>query len=265
MSKNIKWQDTLSESAKLFDRGTAAKKKAGELLWKGAIAAIESHDATADPSAEVLWNEIVEVTGRKPDASKIKAVAVAVATTGLDLAEFSNLSRAYAEAIRRTKTVKVEADEDDAADKAVESILGSAPKTTSKPEGAALILLAEGVDTAVDLLLDALGKENGEAHRAFLRAVANGVAARKPKPEPKPKAPAKSKKGATKATTKAAPKAAPAKAKPTIKEKADAAKAAKADAPMLEFSESEAPIKGEKAKPVIKAKVKPVIKAKPKK
>lgn len=214
------WQDSLAKSTILLDRSAKAKKAAGAHLWNGAQAAIEGwlDKSDTDVSAEGLASEVLDVlgAGRKGDASKIKTVALAVKSNGLVLASFANLSQAYTEAVKVTKTVKAEAAEDSAAEEAIEAI--EAPKTTSSVEGAAALLLSKGVDGAVVAILDTLGKDNEAAHRAFMRAVSTEIAARaqarKPKPEPKVKA--EKKDGATKAkkapTTKA--KVATTKAKP---------------------------------------------------
>lgn len=246
------WQGTLHQSAILLDRSKKGRERAGALLWKGATDAIGAWDSDGDPSGENLYSEAMAALGgpsRKGDASKIKTVALAVRNHGLDMVTFPTLAKAYAEAIRLTKTVQEQAAEDDAAEKTVEQIATDAPKSSSTPEGAALIVLAQGLDEAARLLLDALGKDSA-VHRAFVRAVAQEVAGRVPKPEPK----------VAKATTKTpVTKSAKAtvktgKAKPTIKAKAEAAKALLAESEEAPSAKA-APIKGEKAKPVVKAKV----------
>jgi len=221
------WQDSLNKSATLLDRSTKARKQASNLLWSGAVTGIEEWlpESSTDVSGESFYNTVLSILGtsRKGDASKIKTVAVAVRNNGLVLSSFPNLSKAYAEATRLTKTIKAQAEEDDAADKAVESI--TAPKTAGTPESAALLLLSKGIDGAVVAILDSLGKDNEAAHRAFMRAIATEVAARvqAKKPKPAPKAPAKPKtvKKATASATKAkpAPKSGATKAKPTTKAK----------------------------------------------
>lgn len=237
------WQDTLDKSATLLDRSASARKKASALLWQGAQAGIEDWlpNAGKDASAEGLYGQIIDIMGtaRKGDASKIKTVALAVKDNGLVLSTFDNLSKAYAEATRLTKTVKTHAAEDEAAEAAVEALAEAAPKTATTAESAAAILLAKGIDGAVVAILDALGANNEQAHRAFMRSVSTEIAARvqaaKPKPAPKaPKAPkgnatpakkapakkAVAKDGATKAKPVAKAKAAPvAKAEPVVKAK----------------------------------------------
>lgn len=257
------WQDTLDKSAKLFDRSQQGRKRASNLLWQGAQNAITGWLPSSgdDVSAEGLYNEVLEVLGtsRKGDVSKIKTVALAVRNHGLELASYPNLSKAYSEATRLTKTVKQERDEDDAAEKAIEGI--EAPKTTSSVDGAASLLLSKGLDGAVVAILDALngpsGKNNEAAHRAFMRAVSTEIAARvqAAKPKPAPKVKAEPKEGATKAkatvkdgssktkakVAKGSPKGAPAKAAPKAKAapvkaepKGEPAEAAEAKAPAAE-------------------------------
>lgn len=233
------WQDSLNRSASLLERSTKARKQASSLLWTGAITGIEEWlaDTSEDVNAEGLYGQVLDILGakRKGDASKIKTVAIAAKKHGLVLGVYDNLSKAYAEATRLTKTVKTEAAEDDAAEKAVQAL--AAPNSTSTVEGAALILLSKGIDGAVVALLDALGANNEAAHRAMLRSFSTEIAARvqAAKPKPAPKAPAAPKAGATVAKAKPAgdgatkAKAAPAKAKPATKA-APVAKAAPAAA-----------------------------------
>lgn len=214
------WQHDLHESSTLLDRAGKAKTRASGLLWNGATEGINEWlpNSSDDVNGEALYSLVIEALGtaRKGDASKIKTVALAVRNNGLVLSTFPNLSKAYAEATRLTKTVQVQKDEDDAAEKAIESI--EAPKTTGSIEGAAALLLSKGLDGAVVAILDALGANNEAAHRAFMRAVSTEVAARvqaaKPKPAPKagPKAGAKQSTG--KAPAKATIKDGSAKAKP---------------------------------------------------
>src|SRR6478609_10975485 len=187
------WQHDLHESSTLLDRAGKAKTRASNLLWNGATEGINQWlpNSSDDVNAESLYSDVIEALGkaRKGDASKIKTVALAVRNNGLVLATFPNLSKAYAEAVRVTKTADIEADEDNAAEKAIESI--DAPKTTGSIEGAAALLLSKGLDGAVVAILDALGANNEAAHRAFMRAVSTEVAARvqaaKPTPVPKSK------------------------------------------------------------------------------
>lgn len=249
------WQDDLATSSKLRDKSDRERKRAGALLWDGAKAGIEAWDSESDPSAERFSDEVNAVlgAGRKGDASKIKTVALAVKSNGLDLDEFPNLSKAYAEARRLTQTVKVEADEDSAADEVISAL--DVPKTASTAEAAAKIVLAKGVDEAARLLLDTLGDHNFDAHRALLRALTQETSGRvKAQKEAEKKAavvdaPKPGATQASKADKKATPKAAPkgsTKAKP---------------APVEAPTEKAEAIEGEKAKPVVK---KPVVKARPK-
>lgn len=144
------WQDTLDKSATLTDRSVAARKKASALLWDGAQDAIDEWlDNATDESAEGLYDEVISILGeaRKGDASKIKTVALAFAADKIgDLANFPNLSKAYGAAVKATKGAKEEKEQDDAAEKAVESI--TPPKTASSVEAAALLLLSKGIDGA---------------------------------------------------------------------------------------------------------------------
>lgn len=236
------WRETLNQSATLLDRSTKGRAKATAMLFDGAKAAIaEWTDSGSDDSGEVLYADVMDALGgrhRKGDASKVRTVALAVANNGLDLDAtttkvvkgkettvpvFPNLASAYKEATRLTKTVAQHAAEDTAADEATQRIAGEAPKSASKPESAAMLVLAQGVDEAARLLVNVLNGEGEQADlsasRALLRALSQEIAGRVPKPQPKPKsekkAPAK-KATAKKATVsdgsaKAKPKAAPAK------------------------------------------------------
>lgn len=215
------WQETLDKAGRLFAKSEGDKKKAGTLLWNGAQSAIEdwvSGDAATDGDGTGLYEQVRDLLGvsRKGDANKVKTVAIAVRDHNLDTAQFPNLSRAYAEARRLTVLVEQEGKEDDAAEEATSKIAEAAPKSTSKPEGAALLVLAKGVDEAARLLVDALGPDNTQAHRALLRALTQEIAGRA-KPAPKPKKEATPKDGATPADE--APKASKAKAAPKTKAK----------------------------------------------
>ena len=259
------WQEILTKAADQFGkvgdlatRTAKEKKKAGLLLWDGAVAAIKDWDSDADPSAEVLGNEIMAVLGesRKGDVSKIRTVARASAHRGLNLGDYENLSRAYAAARALSgEQDKKHVEEDAAAEAAIENI--EAPATTKTPEGAAAIVLAKGVDEAARLLLDALGKDNTPAHRSLVRALTAETAGRV-KPEPK-KAPAKKeeKDGAEVVSTEEVetPKAAPAqtKAKPA------ATKAAPAAAPKAAPAQAKAKPAATKAAPVKKAVARPAV------
>jgi hypothetical protein len=197
------WQDHLNKSSVLLDRSVKAKKTAGNLLWTGAVTGINEWlpNSSTDVSGEAFYNEVKSILGasRKGDANKIKTVAVAVRSHGLDLSVYPNLSKAYGAAIHLTKTVAAQDAEDDAAEKAIESLV--APKTTGSVEGAAALLLSKGVDGAVVAILDALGANNEAAHRAFMRAVSTEIAARVQAAKPKPAPKAGPKAGATQATT----------------------------------------------------------------
>jgi hypothetical protein len=227
------WQETLAKSATLFDRSAAGRKKASALLWEGAQEATVEwlNESDTDPHAEVMYADVLDILGtpRKGDASKIRTVALAVKNNGLVLSLYPNLSKAYAEARRLTQTVKVHAAEDEAAEKAVSEIVANAPKSSSKPEGAAFIVLSQGVDEAARVLLDALGATNAAAHRSLLRAISQEIAGRVPKPAPKapkstaPKGAAKAAKGTAKKA--AAPKPGDGASKPKPVKKAAPVKA----------------------------------------
>lgn len=221
------WQATLDKSATLFERSGKARKQASSLLWTGAQEATEEWmggDSDTDVNAEMLYANVLDILGtpRKGDASKIKSVALAVKNNGLVLSLYPNLSKAYAEATRLTKTVAAHAAEDTAADEAVAAIQESAPKSSSTPEGAALIVLSKGVDEAARLLLDALGATNTAAHRSLMRAISQEIAGRiAPAPKPAKKASAPKPKASAKAK---APKAGAAKPKPAAKKAAAVSK-----------------------------------------
>ncbi len=253
------WQRAMQRSAALFDRSTGDRKKASVLLWQGATSAIADWEdrSDVDVHAENLYADVLDILGapRKGDASKIKTVALAVKNHGLVTSTFPNLSKAYAEATRLTKTVKQDKAEDDAAEKAVEALAADVPNSTTTVEGAALLLLSKGIDGAVVALLDALGKNNEAAHRSFIRAVSTEVASRvqAAKPKPAPKAPAAPKAGATKA-----------KATPGTKAKAPAKTAAKTTAtPAKKAVPTKAKVQPSTAKPDATKRALPVKKAVP--
>lgn len=275
------WQAALDRSATLFAQSGKAKTRAGLLLWQGASAAIAEWetDVDSDPAAEGLAEELLAIMGtsRKGDVSKIKKVAVAVGSHGLDISSFPNLSKAYAAASDLIDKAPERKAEDDAAESVIEEIAEKAPKTASSVDSAALILLSKGLDGAIVAILDALNGPTGEfneaASRSFLRGVQTEIAARvtaaKPKPAPRVKAEPKEK-ATPAAKTKAAPKAKPAatKAKPVSASKGDPNKKALppkakpveaeadpaadlfADETETEVAETPAP----KAKPVRRAK-----------
>lgn len=238
------WQALLHTSEVKRVAGQKNNKAASALLWQGAQAAIEDWlpNSDNDVSAENLYNEAKAALGgehRKGDASKIRAVAGAVKTKGLLLSLYPNLYKAYTEAQRLTTTVAKEKAEDEAAEKAVAGI--DAPKSSSTPEGAALIVLSKGLDEAARLLLDALGASNEAAHRSFMRAISQEIAGRvKPKAASTVKAGPKA--GATQAKTGTA-------VKPTVK-----AKAAPVKAKAAPVQTKAAPVKATKAAPVVKGR-----------
>lgn len=259
------WQEKMNRSAVIIEKTVKAKKTAGILLWTGAVEGINAWlpSSATDVSAEAFGNEVLTVLGtsRKGDASKIKTVALAVRNNGLILADYPNLSKAYAEATRLTKGLKQEAAEDIAAEEAIASIV--APKTATTQESAAALLLSKGIDGAVVAILDALGKDSFEVHRSFLRAVSTEINSRqqatknaeiaakkaisdKAAADKAAAAAAKAAKGPAKKT--AAPKAASTKAKPAPKS------ATKGDANKRMLP---TPNAATKAKPAAAAKAKP--------
>ena len=271
------WQDTLKKSATLLDRSTKGKARATAMLWEGAQVAINEWlpESDTDVNGEDMQSEVTAVLGksRKGDASKIKTVALAVRNNGLVLGAFPNLSKAYAEATRLTKTVAVHAAEDEAAEAAVAAI--NAPKSTQTPEGAAALLLSRGVDEAARILLEVLGKTNHAAHKSLLRAIAQEAAGLIPKPEPKVKAEPKAKGSAKPAakvsdgTAKAKPVKKAAKPKPV---KAEAAEDEAVDEPTdetvgdmfeefgIEDETVETPAPAPVKKAVVRPKGRPVVK-----
>ena len=139
------WQATLHRSSVLFDKSAGDRKRASTLLWQGGQAAIAEWEtkASTDVNAEVLAADLLDIMGtsRKGDVSKIKTVALAVRNHGLVIALYPNLSKAYAEATRLTKTVKQNQADDDAAEKAVEVLAAEAPHSATTGESAAKIVL----------------------------------------------------------------------------------------------------------------------------
>lgn len=217
------WQHTIVKSGALLARGVKATAAAGTLLWQGSQEGILDwleDRADDDVNGEGLYNELVSLLGkpRRGDANKIKTVALAVKNNGLVLSQHPSLTKAYGEAKRLTVTVKQNEEDDHAAEEFVEAL--TAPKSTSKPEGAASILLKQGVDEATRLIVDSVieaagGYEQAEpVLRSLLRSLSQEIVGRKPKPEPKTKteatitAPSKAKAPAkTKAKPKPNPKA----------------------------------------------------------
>ena len=186
------WREDMKQAGALKDQSESNNKAAGERLWTACkIAVAEWVNGDNGDNGEALYAEFVESYGskRKGECSKMRTVALAVRDNGLVAGEWRNLGAAYKEAQRLTKTVVEESIEDDAAESATAAAAAAAPKSTSTPEGAALIVLSKGVDEAARLLLDALGAEDEAAHRALLRAVSNEIAGRvKPKAKAAPKA-----------------------------------------------------------------------------
>lgn len=244
------WGAALQQAVALKERSTKDNKRSGTLLWTGAKGAINewAQDAATDPEAEDLYANLLDIMGtkRRGDASKIGAVARAVAGHGLDLEDFDSLSKAYAAARALTQTAPQDAADDSVADDVTSSI--DAPKTASTAEAAAKVLLSKGVDGAVVAIFDALTSATGDdtdkaeaAIRSFLRAAtteaadrvkarteaakeaakeaktAEREAARAEKVANKPKAtvkPASEKVEKQEAAPKQTPKAAPKKARP---------------------------------------------------
>ena len=181
------WGAMLQESTVLKIRAGKVDKRAGKLLWDGAKAAIAEWDSGTDPSGESLYDEVKEALGntRRGDANKIKTVAIATENHGLDISQHQNLSQAYnaARALIADMTKgKTDADEDDAAERVVESL--DAPKTASTAEAAAKVLLGKGIDGAVVAIFDALTTAAVDADtaekaiRSFLRSATSEAASR---------------------------------------------------------------------------------------
>lgn len=231
------WQETVQKSSVLFKRSGDAKKRASVLLWQGATGAIGEWETNSDTdiNGESLATELLIIMGtaRKGDVSKIKTVALAVKNNGLDTAQFPNLSKAYGEAIRLTKTAVAEATEDTAGDEAIAAISEDAPKTATTIESAMRMAfaLAGGFDEFFRVFGDVIdnGGSNVEAQRSALRSHAQDVSGRA-KPAPAPVVDGdEDKAGAAKATKapakKAAAKKAPSKPKPTAKAPVEQAEA----------------------------------------
>lgn len=249
-AKAYDWRDDMRKAGELKDRAAHNNKAAGARLWRACQAGITEWLPTAadDMGGESIYGEFLEAYGesRKGDCSKMKTVAVAVRDHGLAVEVFDNLSKAYAEARRLTKTVAEEAAEDAVAEKTIEALAAEAPHSASTPENAAKILLAKGLDEAARLLVDTLGAENYDAHRALVRALTHEVAGRV-------KAKTKTVKGGPKAgavEVTGDEEAATPKARATVKDGASKPKAAPVKA------EKAAPVKAEKAAPVKAAPVK---------
>lgn len=172
------WAKTLAASEKARVSAEASGKKATALLWDGAVGAITEWDQSGDPDGNELYEQVKTALGgdhRKGDASKIRTVAMAVANHNLDIDEHPSLSKAY-NAARDLMKGEPQRNAEDAAAEAVTSAI-TPPSEPSTPEDAAKILLAEGVDETARLLVAAMGRDNGPAHRSMVRAIASEVAA----------------------------------------------------------------------------------------
>lgn len=263
------WREDMRKAGEMKDRATSTNKAAGARLWRACQAGVAEWLPTAsdDVSGERLYGEFLEAYGesRKGDCSKMKTVALAAKDHGMVLTAFPNLAQAYAEARRLTQTVQREAAEDEAADKVIETLAADAPHTASTAESAAKIVLSKGLDEAARLLLDTLGADNHEAHRALVRAISAEVAGRvKPKTKTvvdAPKAGAEQVSGDNK-PAKAKAKIANAGAKPKtkaapVKEKAAPVKTGTKAAP-VKASEKVTAEKVEADKPETKTEAKKV-------
>lgn len=182
------WQHSLVVAGRLLDRISGDRKKSSQYLWSATTDAIEdwlNDKADTDVHGEHFYADLLDILGvsRKGDVSKMRTVALAVANNGLVTSQWPNLSKAYGEALRLTKTVKEQQTEDDAAEEVIETIAAEAPKSTSTVDGAAALLLSKGLDGAVVAILDVLNGSTPEinneaAHRAFMRAVSSEIASR---------------------------------------------------------------------------------------
>lgn len=267
------WGEMLQQSTTLKERAGKATKRAGEMLWNGAQAAIEDWNSDTDPSGEELYELVKAALGnaRRGDAKKIKDVALAVVNHGLVMSVYPNLSKAYAEARRLTSEAPAQKQDDETADEVLSSI--TAPKTATTIEAAAKVLLAKGSDGAVVALFDAITEaaKDGDAAeaaiRSFLRAATSEATARVKHRADEAKAAeaeAKAKEREAKAVEREKARAERAAAKPKAK-KATAKpkpKAAAKPKPKADAAEDEAPAKAT-AKPKPVRRPKPV--ARPKK
>lgn len=223
------WQHTLQLSATADEKVENFKELAGKRLWFGArsaIAEFASADAdtgSLDPSGETLFAAIKETGLTAVTASKIKNVALAArdredfdwslyvaAPYGAKPKQMSlgKIDKIVRSLVKAEAQPEVEANEDSAADVAIQAVVDSAPKSANSVEGGIKVALAKAgdVDEFVKVLIDVLngptGAHNEAACRAFIRSFAaenaGRVRAAKPAPVAKVKAtPAKD--GAAKA------------------------------------------------------------------
>lgn len=257
-TKQKDWKAALAKSSEYQDKANADRTKSSRFLWDGAQGAINAWKPDTDKNAEALYGDVLGALGksRKGDASKIKTVALAVRNNGLVLSTFPNLAKAYAEAKRLTTTAKAQEAEDKAITAATQALAESAPKSASTPENAAKIVMAEGPVKAAAMLLDALGVDAHEAHRAFIRALAQEAAGRV---KPKAKAPKAGPKSGAKQATKAAPATAKKAAAKKVAAKKPAAKvAAPATAPTSKAPTAKAETKKAKKSKAPKVAAPPV-------
>lgn len=183
MSKPYDWRADMAKAARLREKSDTNRKKSSERLWratKGGIVEWLVTTATEDSEGKGIYAEFLAAYGdkRQGDCSKMKAVALAVRDRGLDVEEYENLSQAYAaarQAALEEETANLTAEQDDAAEKAVARISETAPKKAKDPEGAAMLLLAGGIAPAVQVILDTLGPQSTDAHRALLRALEQDI------------------------------------------------------------------------------------------
>lgn len=105
MSEEADWRVLLEASrtsAEEAARATALRKQAGLLLWKGALALIETWNSDLDPDADNLYAAALDAVGksRKSAASKIRTVALATRDLDLHPDCYGNLNEAYRNARR---------------------------------------------------------------------------------------------------------------------------------------------------------------------
>ena len=247
-AKVYDWRADMAKAGQILEKAAGDKKKAGERLWKATKAGItewiSAGGASDDSNADGLYAEFLAAYGeqRQGDCSKMRGVALAARDKGLDLAEFRNLSQAYTAANRLNKeevAKTVEAEEDRVAEKLTELIAKTAPEKASTSDEAAKFLIAKGLDETARALVDALGPDSSEAHRALLRAINREVGSRVK--AAKPVAEAKAHAAEVKAETK--------------KPSAPVAKAAepKADKPKAEKAKPAAPVAAPKEKTKVAA------------
>jgi len=92
-------------SAEEAARAAALRKRSSVLLWKGALALIETWNSDLDPDGDGLYAQALEAVGkqRKSAASKIRTVALAARDLDLHPECYGNLNEAYRNARRKAE------------------------------------------------------------------------------------------------------------------------------------------------------------------